>query len=185
MKKGTKLTHKLIASVIVLAMLLSALPAMGLTAITPNTETRVTDPSTMDHWKQYFGAEVLNTSNAGGIWTDKSVFTDASAFGGLIEMDDPANNFLVALSAIASNKSIVGYSHIPTDTMLVLDVSGSMNQSSNDAVDELVSAANAAIRKLQATNRYNRVGVVLYSGNNVAGNSSGSTAYAIMLVKSK
>lgn len=106
MKQGIKLRHRLIAGLLAIAMLIVAVPVMGLSSIAPNTETRVSDPSTMDHWKQYFGSQVLDTSNAGGIWTDKSVFTNASAFGGLISMDDPNNNFLVALSAIASNKSI-------------------------------------------------------------------------------
>lgn len=79
-------------------------------------------------------------------------------------MDDPDNNFLIALSAIAANKSITGYSHIPTDTVLVLDVSGSMNSDNNNAVSELITAANEAIATLQAVNNHNRVGVVMYSG---------------------
>ncbi|MBQ8381716.1 MAG: VWA domain-containing protein [Clostridia bacterium] len=163
MKQKIKLRHRLLAGFLAIAMLIVAVPVLGLSSIAPTTLSRVSDPSTMNNWTKYFGSNVLNTENAGGIWTDKSVFTNASAFNGLITMDDPNNNFLVALSAIASNKSIVGYSHIPTDTMLVLDVSGSMNSRMNDAVDELVAAANLAIKQLQETNRYNRVGVVLYS----------------------
>ena len=74
---------------------------------------RVTDPSTMNGWTSFFGEDVLSTENAGRIWTDKSVFTSADAFNNsYITLSDP-NNFLVALSAISSNKSIVGYSNIP------------------------------------------------------------------------
>lgn len=40
-----------------------AIPAF---AATP-TDTRVTDPSTMDGWKQYFGENVDSTLNAGAI----------------------------------------------------------------------------------------------------------------------
>ncbi len=181
MKQKIKLRHRVLAGFLAIAMLIVAVPVLGLSSIAPTTQSRVADPSTMDNWKQYFGSHVLSTANAGGIWTDKSVFTDASAFNGLITMDDPNNNFLVALSAIASNKSIVGYSHIPTDTMLVLDVSGSMNDDNNDAVDELVAAANAAIKELQATNRYNRVGVVLYSGNSTS-DQAATTATATVLL---
>ncbi|MBQ7354177.1 MAG: hypothetical protein IJW62_01510 [Clostridia bacterium] len=181
MKQRIKLRHRILAGFLAMAMLIVAIPVLGLSSIAPTTQSRVADPSTMDHWKQYFGSRVLNTSNAGGIWTDKSVFTDASAFGGLITMDNPESNFLVALSAIASNKSILGYSHIPTDTMLVLDVSGSMNREHNDAVDELVSAANDAIKELQATNRYNRVGVVLYSGNTSTNQAATASSATVLL----
>ncbi|MBQ8288419.1 MAG: hypothetical protein IJX76_06575 [Clostridia bacterium] len=181
MKQRIKLRHRFLAGFLAIAMLIVAVPVLGLASIAPTTESRVTDPSTMDHWKQYFGSDVLSTVNAGAIWTDKSVFTDASAFNGLVTMDDPNNNFLVALSAIAANKSIVGYSHIPTDTMLVLDVSGSMNDENNDAVDELVAAANAAIKELQATNRYNRVGVVLYSGNSSTNQAATASTATVLL----
>ncbi len=181
MKQRIKLRHKFLASLLAIAMLIVAIPVLGLSSVAPTTENRVSDPSTMDNWKKYFGSQVLNTANAGGVWTDKSVFTDASAFNGLLTMDDPNNNFLVALSAIASNKSIVGYSHIPTDTMLVLDVSGSMGASDNNAVDELIAAANAAIRELQATNRYNRVGVVLYSGNTSSNQAAAASTATVLL----
>ena len=57
---------------------------------------------------------------------------------------------------------------VPTDTMLVLDLSGSMD----GQVSTLVSAANDAIRQLYDTNRNNRVGVILYSGNEEFGTST-------------
>lgn len=82
---------------------------------------------------------------------------------------------------VVPSESIVCYSHIPTDTMLVLDVSGSMGSADNDAVDELSSAANDAIEKLQATNRYNRVGVVLYSGNTSTGQAATSSSATVLL----
>ncbi len=175
MKQRVKLKDKLIASLLALAMLFAAIPVLSLPSAAPESVGKVVDPSTMDGWKSYFGSQVLNTEYAGVVWTDKSVFADAEAFNGLVQMKDPANNFLVALSAIASNKSIVGYSHIPTDTMLVLDVSGSMNDNNNNAVAELVQAANAAITQLQAVNRYNRVGVVLYSGSSSTNGQNAST----------
>ncbi len=117
------------------------------------------DNSTLDGWKSFFGANVPNTSNVGKIWTDKSVFTSVpSQFGG-ISKDE--NSLLVSLSALASNKEIKGYSTLPTDTMFVLDLSGSMVNES--AVDDLILAANASITQLLALNQHNRVGVVVYS----------------------
>lgn len=136
--------------------------------------SKVADPATVNAWKNYF--PMTNTGNAGGMWTDKSVFTDTAAYiaatdeqenaeaeSGLAMLD--SNNFLVALSAIASAKSIKGYSNIPTDTILVLDVSGSMSNSSSD--DDMVNAANMAIDTLLKLNEHNRIGVVLYSSDSV------------------
>ena len=89
--------------------------------------TRISDSSTMNDWKNYFGSGVTSTRNAGSVLTDKTVLTDSSAFGnsgiGMGNNDD----FLVALSAIGSNKSVKSYSNMLTDTVLILDVSGSMN----------------------------------------------------------
>ena len=117
------------------------------------------DNSTLDGWKAFFGKNVPNTSNVGKIWTDKSVFTSVpNQFSG-ISKDE--NSLLVSLSALASNKEIKGYSTLPTDTMFILDLSGSMV--SQSAIDDLVLAANASITQLLALNQHNRVGVVVYS----------------------
>jgi hypothetical protein len=132
----------------------------------------------MDGWKNYFGESITSTKNAGRVWTDKSVFIDPYAFPeNSITMLDKDNNFLVALSAISANKEIVGYSTIPTDTMLVLDVSGSMV---NDA-DELVAADNNAISTLLSTNNNNRVGVVLYSAKSTTGSSTYDQSTTLLL----
>lgn len=159
---------------------------------------RVVDNSTMDQWKTYFGPDHLDTEFAGAVWTDKSVFKDAGAFanassvsGETVTMLD-SDNFLVALSAIASTKEIVGYSTTPTDTMLVLDLSGSMVPETNVAgyqnvqtldvsnVEAMVKAANDAIYQLTGLNNYNRVGVVVYSGNSDAGASEANTAQVLL-----
>ncbi|MBR2403043.1 MAG: VWA domain-containing protein, partial [Lachnospiraceae bacterium] len=149
----------------------------------------IADPSTMDVWKNYFSTgndatnqKLLSTEFAGGVWTDKSVFTAADAANST-ELPSGAksigaDNFLVALSAIASNKEIVGYSTIPTDTILVLDVSQSMD--SANSIPNMVSAANSAISRLLELNKNNRVGVVLYSGNHEFGNSETSSGTELL-----
>ncbi len=173
-------TKRTISLLITAAMILCILP-FGLSFSSADTAAgepiieRVSDPSTMDGWKSLFTED--STVNAGGVWADKSVFTDTSAFSDEITMGD--DNLLVALSAISSNKEIVGYATIPTDTMLVLDVSGSMRNSGWD--DDLAVAANAAIRELLKANLNNRVGVVLYSGNYETGTSTYEQGTTLLL----
>ena len=174
MKTKISLFKKVVSVVLTMALLLSYLPFAAVTVNAADTSVynRVADKSTMDGWKDYFGPTQMHTQYAGGVWTDKSVFTDASEFPQSVrddlKLNNEENSFLVALSAIAANKEIVGYSTIPTDTVLVLDVSGSMDGSE----DELVLAANLAIDKLLQENNNNRVGIVLYSGSNNFGAST-------------
>ena len=147
-------------------------------------DNRTVDPHTLDQWKNYFGVMdgsyndvKLTTEYAGGVWTDKSVFspadlptqlTNATYQGEGFEITDQGDNFVVSLSALASNKEVVGYSTIPTDTVMVLDLSSSMRSNDDNggsAIDELVEATNNAITQLQKLNKNNRVAVVLYAGN--------------------
>jgi len=162
-----KAKDRMISLFLSAVMIFSSLPLVAFTAFAAGGEDpRAVDVSTMDEWKNYIGKDVLNTKYAGGIFTDKSVFKDASAFQGTgITFADNKDktNFLVALSAIASNMDITGQSRVPTDTMLVLDVSGSMNSQNNDLAETLVEAANEAMAALLSANENNRVGVVLYS----------------------
>lgn len=195
-KKST--FQKLLSALLCLVMVASYLPAGILPAVAegidPNAVTKVADPSTMNDWIPIFGNGTGNiqTENAGGIWTDKSVFADASAFSHVTQdsdgnqvaiTQDSENSFLVALSAIASNMTITGQSSVPTDTMLVLDVSGSMNdnQGNNDVAEELAEAANSTIHALLDANPNNRVGVVLYSGPDTISGSASSTDAVLLL----
>jgi hypothetical protein len=116
------------------------------------------------------------------VWSDKSVYKEASDELPGISLVNK-DNFLVAMSAIASNMTITGHTTAPTDTMLVLDLSASMissyevgtvrngnqyqtaNGRNVELVEAMVDATNAAIHKLMAQNPNNRVGVVLFSGN--------------------
>ncbi len=160
--KKSNLAKRFISFLVCFSMLISCLPITFSVSATENSNSnRVVDANTMDNWTKYFDVNNLDTSNAGGVWTDKSVFTNASAFNGKISMLDDSKNFLTALSAISANKEVVGYSTVPTDTVIILDLSNSM---STTAVTQLVQATNDAIETLYKTNKNNRVGVVLYSG---------------------
>lgn len=183
---GGRLTSLLMA----LALLLTMLPITGQKASaaieTADIISQVADPSTMNSWKEYFALTgELNTQNAGGVWTDKSVLTDASAFADVgITKEDP-NGFLVALSTMAANMSIVGMSRVPTDSVLILDVSGSMDASRNNVAKDLVEAANTSIATLLSANKYNRIGVVLYSGSSSSSTNSNAAITLLPLGRYK
>lgn len=164
---------RMLSLIMVLVMLLSVIPTSAFAVNAAAAElsgTMVADPSTLDGWEEYFGLRTdaqgnsfYSTEYAGAVWSDKTVLTqvpDQFSPAGVTLGED---NFLVALSALASNSEIVGYSSIPTDTVLVLDMSSSMN--SAGAIDDLAVAANNAIKALLAENRDNRVGIVMYSGD--------------------
>lgn len=182
MTNQQKLGNRITSVILTIAILFTLIPFTFFVTSADDNVNRITDPSTMDAWKQLFPISgEISTENAGGVWMDKSVFTDANAFANLgISQDDP-ESFIVALSAMAANKSVTGTSGVPTDTMLILDVSGSMNDNSgnNDVAEELVDSANASIETLLSSNKNSRVGVVLYSGSS---NSSTNYTTAAMLL---
>ncbi len=182
-----KITHRILSVVLCIAMILSSMPAMTLNVAAEQTlnivaGSKKADPSTVN-WENYFGPNKMDTEFAGGVWTDKSVYTGATSELPGVALKD-SKNFLVALSAIASNLSITGHTSSPTDTMLVLDLSGSMVDNTYEVgtvrygnnyltangidmslINAMIEATNATIDKLMAQNTNNRVGVVLYSGN--------------------
>lgn len=190
--------HKVLAMVLTLVMVLGMLPTVA-TAVPAQSSVRTADPSTINDGRQLFvdpatGGVALTTENAGGVWTDKSVFdpgsipaelTDAVSLENTsLSVSDTGDNFLVALSAIASNKEIAGYSTIPTDTVFILDMSSSMRYNDDNggsAIDELVDATNKAITDLLALNLNNRIAVVLYAGNVNAAFNSGNGATQVLL----
>ena len=169
-------------------LVLSCLPAGHVKAATVQQPLNIiagskkADPHSII-WEDFFGPDVMHTEFAGAVWTDKSVFTEETNKLPGVALDNK-NNFLVALSALASNVSITGHTSSPTDTMLVLDLSGSMvdgtyevgyvrsGNNYNQAfgidmslMEAMVKATNDTIDALMKQNSNNRVGVVLYSGN--------------------
>lgn len=75
----------------------------------------------------------VSTQNIGRIWTDKSVFTDKYDFQGELAGTSitkaEGSDFLVGLSALSSTSNLktVTTTTTPLDIVLVLDVSGSMD----------------------------------------------------------
>ncbi len=148
------------------AMTLGLVPAVSF-AVGATDAKLTADTSTYSSYQEFFhigSGQTLSTENAGAVWTDKSVMTKDNRPDTTVNMEE--DSFLVALSAMGSNMTIVGESDIPTDTILVLDISGSMNndQGHNDVAEDLVDAANATIEELLGMNSSSRIGVALYSG---------------------
>lgn len=179
-----------LAVILTLTLMVSLLPGsvfkMTAQAAISNAYQRVSDNESIDYWKGYFSdgrhsdvwGSTVSTQKAGAVWTDKSVFVPTQSGsitidGVSVPLKDTGDNFLISMSVIASNKTVKGYEYIPTSTMLVLDVSGSMGNGNggNRTWDEMVQAANKAIDTLINLNNNNRVGVVLYSGNSSFGDS--------------
>ena len=100
--------------------------------------TTVADNVTINNWHD---SEALDdsTKNVGRIWTDKSVSTEDVTLTnksgdtktikkGQKSYDDKTDSdFLVGLSALSSTAKIMGQTTVPLDIVLVLDVSGSMD----------------------------------------------------------
>ena len=93
----------------------------------------VADNVTINKWHD---PEALDdsTKNVGRIWTDKSVskgdvtLTNKVGESATIEKGSKSD-FLVGLSALSSTAKIMGQTTVPLDIVLVLDVSGSMDDS--------------------------------------------------------
>lgn len=141
--------------------------------------TTVADPSSASTWRNW-GLE-NSTENVGRIWTDKTVSDgniDLTGAGGTmtIEKGDDSD-FLTSLSAISSTSNLTMTSSTPLDIVLVLDASGSMddsmgNRDSTKRIDALKAAANAFVDEIAKANegvsdanQQHRVAVVKFAGN--------------------
>lgn len=136
------------------------------------------DPSSMDDWAAILDGETPNTANIGRIWTDKTVSTDTitTSSGSVINRGDSA--FITALSALSSTSNVKSSSTTPLDIVLVLDASGSMDDSMDDGtkrIDALKSAANNFVNHIAEQNqgisdssKQHQVSIVKFSGDKSA-----------------
>lgn len=166
---------RIIATILSIALMITQVPWTALDVFAQTTldvvpGSKVSDADTTDGWETYFGTDDsgnVSTEFAGAVWADKSVFAGSKEFddiqgGDSVTLAPGTDNFLVAMSAMSSTKQITGFSYLPTDTVLTLDLSGSMSDADLIA---MVQAANEAIRKLYETSNYNRVGIAVYNLN--------------------
>ena len=140
--------------------------------------TTLADPSSASTWRDW-GLD-NSTENVGRIWTDKTVSdgdVDLTGAGGTMTIKKGNSDFLTALSAISSTSNLTTTSTTPLDIVLVLDASGSMddsmgNRDSTKRIDALKAAANAFVDKIAKANegvsdanQQHRVAVVKFAGN--------------------
>ena len=187
-----KTVNRILAAAVSLALLLTTVPSFTMSANAKeggaNEDKRFADDSTAD-----IGAGFLDiagsTYDSGRIWTDKSVYNiydSATNYGSILGvnvtgMPDAASgaDFLEVFSALGTSTAVNGA--IPVmDVMFVLDMSGSMGESTLTkaqqaglSVDKLVAstrlayaveALNNAFDYVQGQNELNRVGLTVYSG---------------------
>lgn len=103
----------------------------------------VADPNTMDDFNKVLqsGSGAHSTQNIGRIWSDKTVSTSGitldlatdgvadQTIGMEINGTTDTSDFLVALSALSSASNTTTMTSTPLDIILVLDASGSMDDS--------------------------------------------------------
>lgn len=146
-----------------------------------NIET-IADASTMGDWS---GVVENTTQNIGRIWTDKTVSTNdidiSGAMSATVSKDD--SDFITALSVLSSTSNIASTSTTPLDIVLVLDASGSMDDSMTGGkrIDALKNAANAFIDEIATQNagisdasKQHQVSIVKFAGkkSNKVGNDT-------------
>ena len=123
--------RRLFALLMTMMLLVAGLPGAAVAA----DDNPVADTSTLNGWQGYAGAN--STQYVGRVWTDKSVSTSDVALTGSgnrpinIKKSDDAD-FLVGLSALSSTMKNTAQISVPLDIVLVLDVSGSMDDPLND-----------------------------------------------------
>lgn len=185
MKKNTRLSKRMLSIFLCVAMLLTYLPTMFLTASATevykykgNAGNKISDPDTSAKYSEFLG-DNASTEYSGRIWTDKSVYTDDAAFdifgGGksTIKLNENENgeDFLIAYSALATAKSVSGQTKAPVDVVFILDISGSMSNGDSNMnngksrIYNTVQATNNAIDELMTLNPYTRVAVAAFSSN--------------------
>lgn len=136
-----------------------------------NIET-IADASTMGDWS---GVVENTTQNIGRIWTDKTVSTNDIGISGAMSatVSKGDSDFITALSVLSSTSNIASTSTTPLDIVLVLDASGSMDDSMTGGkrIDALKNAANAFIDEIATQNasisdasKRHQVSIVKFAG---------------------
>lgn len=165
----------------IVTLLLSVTILFGMSGTTVSAATgAVADDVTISHWHDSIAIDDT-TKNIGRIWTDKSVSAGNIVMGKLdnsgtktVEKNGDSD-FLVGLSALSSAAKVMGQSAVPLDIVMVLDVSGSMDDNDNNnnkKIDTLKTAVNAFIDESAKANseRSNenlrsRISLVKFAGN--------------------
>ncbi len=160
----------------------------GITPHAAGDKDTVADPNTASTWRDW-GLD-YSTQSVGRIWTDKTVSTEDIALtgaGGTMAIEkSPEADFLTAFSALSSTSNLKSTVAQPLDIVLVLDASGSMDDSmgkgdNTKRIDALKAAANSFIGEIAKQNanisdpaQQHQVSLVKFSGkkSNQVGNDT-------------
>lgn len=169
----------------IVTLLLSVTILFGMSGTTVSAATgAVADDVTIGHWHDSIAIDDT-TKNIGRIWTDKSLSAGNIVMGKLDNSDTKTvekngdSDFLVGLSALSSAAKIMGQSTVPLDIVMVLDVSGSMDD--NNKMSTLKTAVNSFIDETAKTNSersnenlHSRISLVKFAGDktNEVGNDT-------------
>lgn len=160
----------------------------GATPYAAGDKDPVADPNTASTWRNW-GLD-YSTQSVGRIWTDKTVSTEGIELTGAdgkitIEKSSEAD-FLTAFSALSSTSNLKSTVAQPLDIVLVLDASGSMDDSMGNGdntkrIDALKAAANSFIDEIAKQNanisdpaQQHQVSLVKFAGekSNQVGNDT-------------
>ena len=160
----------------------------GETPYAAGDKDAMADPNTASTWRNW-GLD-YSTQSVGRIWTDKTVSTGdivLTGAGGSITIEkSPEADFLAAFSALSSTSNLKSTVAQPLDIVLVLDASGSMDDSmgkgdNTKRIDALKAAANSFIGEIAKQNanisdpaQQHQVSLVKFSGkkSNQVGNDT-------------
>lgn len=184
----SKYTRGLLAVILAVVLVLPAaafamLPEANARSSTgmdgPIMTGKVADPDTSGRWEIWaagHGGNKVTTQNVGRIWTDKTV--EATE-------ENEESDFLTTLSAMSSTSNSTVTVTTPLDIVMVLDASGSMDDSMGGGdrtkrIDALKNAANSFIdtiakqnESIEGVDRQHRVAIVKFAGeksNNIGNN---------------
>lgn len=189
-----RLLRMLSASLLALTLLVTSLSSATFALAAPGSSTaespatehssavtgveKIADPDTSAGWRTFFGINennpVYSTDKAGRIWVDASVYAsneDAAAAGVAAQMDDPQNDFLISISAIAQTAAIHEQDGTGRDVVFVVSLNsvlGSTTYAGQPQASYVIEALNNAIGRLMEQNAGNdapatRVAVIGYS----------------------
>ena len=160
----------------------------GETPYAAGDKDAMADPNTASTWRNW-GLD-YSTQSVGRIWTDKTVSTGdivLTGAGGTMAIEkSPEADFLTAFSALSSTSNLKSTVAQPLDIVLVLDASGSMDDSMGNGddtkrIDALKAAANSFIDEIAKQNanisdpaQQHQVSLVKFSGkkSNQVGNDT-------------
>lgn len=160
----------------------------GATPYAAGDKNPVADPNTASTWRNR-GLD-YSTQSVGRVWTDKTVSTEditlTGADGPMKIAKSPGADFLTAFSALSSTSNLKSTVAQPLDIVLVLDASGSMDDSMGSGdntkrIDALKAAANSFIDEIAKQNanisdpaQQHQVSLVKFAGkkSNQVGNDT-------------